>query len=169
MTIECTQYALPKSDGILPPECVEMNRSQLDLITNITRYTLLCSMAIMAKSVSLAVYTVFLVLNEDGAMEQSLFHLFNKWLFVPVLFIEILSIWLTFGFNTDSYWNCCNGPHHFCQRRCTKLAEHKLRQHIVRLQKINSHHDSCTDLPSIGQTPRLGGHKYSTCSVDEVV
>merc|ERR1712087_509010 len=106
-------------------------------------------------------------LNEDGSMDHSVFHLFNKWLFVPVLFIEILCIWLSFGFNEDSYWNCCTRQHHFCEGKCTRLAEHKLEQYVAKLQSLHDNHDSCAELPTF--EPKLGGHKYSTCSVDEVV
>merc|ERR1719295_1219969 len=94
-------------------------------------------------------------MNGEGAMDHSLFHLANKWLFVPVLFIEIFSIWLTFGFSTDSYWNCCNAPHHCLERRCTKLAEHKVLRHLAVEKKLKADRAPSVHCP-ISSDSRLG-------------
>eukprot|EP01084_Bolivina_argentea_P067824 123458_1 len=124
------------SDGILKKECIPMNRSQLDTISTITRYTLLCSMAIAAKSVALLYYGIFLAYSTNDELKYSIYHLINKWLFMPVLFIEIFCIWLTFGFNVEKYEHCCRILHNECETDCTKLAEHKIRKHIM-IQKAS--------------------------------
>lgn len=108
-----------------------MNKSQLDTISTITRYTLLSGMAIGAKSIDLLYYAIFLANDGEGELDKSMYHLIKKWMFVPVLFVEIISIWLTFGFNGERYQWCCRLIHNECEEDCTKLAQRKLRNYII--------------------------------------
>ena len=111
-------------------EHIPMNRLQLETIFSITRYALLCSTAIIAKSIDLSYYAVFLAFNQDNQLRHSVYHLINKWLFFPVLIIEIVCILLTFGFNSERYEARCMPLHNLCEKTCTHFAEQKIRIHL---------------------------------------
>ena len=131
---------------MLDAECIPMNRLQLETIYSITRYALLCSMAMIAKSVDLSYYAVFLAFNQDGQLRHSIYHLINKWLFLPVLIIEIVCILFTFGFNAERYESYCMPLHNQCEQICTIGAERKIRKHLERAKSFSGSYASSNDV-----------------------
>lgn len=118
------ELPLNEIDGALTWDHLLLNRQQMQLIGTITKYTLLCSMSIAAKCVSLTYFGIFMLFNFnlDGHLWHSLYHVANQWIFVCSMFIEIFCVWLTFIYNQAIYEKCCRYPHGICNSWCLTLA-----------------------------------------------
>eukprot|EP01083_Nonionella_stella_P104875 301112_1 len=105
---------------------IELNERQGEVLQTMTKYTLLCTTAIITLNIHFVATAAVGIRHHTSYSVQ----LMMKASFIIVLQIELLTVYLTFSFAKPWYYKICACCDAHCQSLCQYVAERKIKKEI---------------------------------------
>lgn len=106
---------------------IEYNKQQETILQTITKYTLLCTIAIISKNVHFFVWSLLGITNSISPITE----IIMKYTWCIILFIELSSVYLSFSFAKSKYLKFCKCCHSRLQLLCQTVASLKIQKQII--------------------------------------